>query len=85
LPNVSFLRSKGMNILRRRVPAVEAGGKEINPAGTVHRRIEVTVEREVVSVLARGKRKGQSPDGAASGSESVPAELPLPREQEGRE
>ena len=76
-----------MNILRRRVRAVEAGGKEINPAGTVRQRIEVTVEREVVSVLVRGGRKvsGENLDGEGSDLKPGLAELPLPRAQEGRE
>jgi hypothetical protein len=83
-----LMRSKGMNILRRRVPAVEADANEMNAEGTVRQRIEVTVEREVVSVLVRGGRKGSSaknPGGNAGGSELGPAELPPPQREKGRE
>jgi hypothetical protein len=44
-----------MKILRRIVPPTEVTGKETGAKTTVHRRIEVTVERESVSILVRGQ------------------------------
>ena len=59
-----------MNILRRNVPAEKSDAKVGGAEGTVHRRIEVTVERETVSVLVRTKlnAKGEEP---VSGEGSV--------------
>jgi hypothetical protein len=45
-----------MNILRRGVPASKEAGKEGASQGSVNRRrIEVTVERETVTMLVRGQ------------------------------
>jgi hypothetical protein len=46
-----------MNILRRGVPAVEEAGKQGVAEATVNRRIEVTVERETVTMLVRSQPK----------------------------
>ena len=44
-----------MNILRRGVPASKETGMEGAAQGSVNRRIEVTVERETVTMLVRGQ------------------------------
>ena len=44
-----------MNILRRGVPASKETGKEGASQSSVNRRIEVTVERETVTMLVRGQ------------------------------
>ena len=44
-----------MNILRRGVPPSKEAGKEGAAQGSVNRRIEVTVEREIVTMLVRGQ------------------------------
>jgi hypothetical protein len=65
-----------MDILRRGAPAA----KEINADGAVHQRIEVTVEREVVSMLVRGQPQGgaQPPAGESTAPEAELPELPAP-------
>jgi hypothetical protein len=44
-----------MNILRRGVPASKETGMEGAAQGSMYRRIEVTVERETVTMLVRGQ------------------------------
>jgi len=44
-----------MNILRRGVPPSKETGKKGAAQGSVNRRIEVTVERETVTMLVRGQ------------------------------
>ena len=44
-----------MNILRQGVLASKETGKEGASQGSVNRRIEVTVERETVTMLVRGQ------------------------------
>jgi hypothetical protein len=75
-----LMRSKGMDILRRGVPAAEGNTKEISPDRTVHQRVEVTVEREVVSILVRGQPKdgAQQPAGGGAEPEAAPPKLPAP-------
>jgi hypothetical protein len=88
------MRSGGTNILRRGVPALEAGNvleagnkKDAAEAG-VSRRIEVTVERETVTMLVRaqpgGTRSMNQENAAEAAGEnktpaSEPAKLPLPQ------
>jgi hypothetical protein len=68
-----------MDILRRGAPAA----KEINADGVVHQRIEVTVEREVVSMLVRGHPQSgaQPPAGESAAPEAEPPELPAPAQE----
>ena len=65
-----------MNILRRRVPAAEAAGKNGPAEPTVNRRIMVTVERETVTMQVRGRAKTEveSPPGEAPAVEEHAAE-----------
>jgi hypothetical protein len=81
-----------MNILRRLLPATKTGAKEIEPAAVVRQLIGVTVEREWVSMLVRG-RNPESADGTTGGAgvpepeqqEMPPQELPAPvQEKNGR-
>jgi hypothetical protein len=68
------------NILRRGVPATIANSKKGSAEAIVNRRIEVTVERETVTMLVRGQPK-ENQDGPASGKdrpESDRLELPPP-------
>lgn len=44
-----------MNILRRGVPAAKAANRKNIATTSVSRRIEVTVERETVTMLVRGQ------------------------------
>ena len=69
-----------MNILRRGVQAVKAAGKKNAAQATVSQRIEISVERETVTVLVRGQPQGNV-EGPASGKdepESRRPELPPP-------
>jgi hypothetical protein len=69
------MRSKFMTILRREAPATNAAVES-----SVNRRVEVTVERETVTILVRGQ-PAQSQQTAASeraGAESERLELPPP-------
>ena len=54
------IRSLWRKILSRRAPPTEVNGKETAANPTVRRRVEVTVERETVSMLVRGR----PPEGA---------------------
>jgi hypothetical protein len=69
-----------MNILRRGVPAEETRKDEKSGEEIAQGRIEVTVEREWVSMLVRGQPKegAKEPASADSGPESGPPELPAP-------
>jgi len=71
-----------MNILRRRVPAAEAAGKNGPAEVGVNQRIEVTVERETVTMLVRGqpKQDNQKPASDKVGLESQHLGLPPPAE-----
>jgi hypothetical protein len=73
-----------MNILRRRIPAAEAAGKNGPAEPTVNRRIMVTVERETVTVLVRGQpNDDQKP--ASDKGELEPQHLGLPPPAPARE
>ena len=52
-----------MNILRRGVRTTETAGNKIDAEISGTRRIEVTVERETVSVLVRGQPKAAQATG----------------------
>jgi hypothetical protein len=69
-----------MNILRRGVPVEETTKDEKSGEEMTHGRIEVTVEREWVSMLVRRQPKegAKEPASGESGSESGPPELPAP-------
>jgi hypothetical protein len=70
-----------MNILRRRVPAAETAGKNGPAEATVNQRIEVTVERETVTMLVRGQpNDDQKPASDKAGLESQHLGLPPPAE-----
>lgn len=70
-----------MNILRRRVPAAEAADKNGPAEVAVNQRIEVTIERETVTVLVRGQPKDndRKPASDKAGLESQHLGLPRPR------
>jgi hypothetical protein len=69
-----------MNILRRGVPVEVTTKDEKNGEEITQGRIEVTVEREWVSMLVRGQPKegAKQPASGDSGPESGPPELPAP-------
>jgi hypothetical protein len=69
-----------MNILRRGVSVKETRNDEKSGEEITQGRIEVTVEREWVSMLVRGQPKegAKQPASADSGSESGAPELPAP-------
>jgi hypothetical protein len=74
-----------MKLVPRSVAATEVSGQEEEIAAkkVVHRRIEVTVERETVSVLMRG-RSADCADGTSwrePGAETPEAKLPPPAAQ----
>jgi hypothetical protein len=64
-----------MNILRREVPVTKAAGKEVSPEPAVSRRIEVTVERETVTILVRGQLK-EGTEERANGDSDPESERP---------
>jgi hypothetical protein len=64
-----------MNIIRRSVPATEVSGGEILSEPAVSRRIEVTVERETVTVLVRGQ-PSQDREARGSPGDTPEAECP---------
>ncbi|MGA3328539.1 MAG: hypothetical protein ABSF45_29165 [Terriglobia bacterium] len=72
------IRSLCVNILSRIVPATGANAREMEAKPTVHRRVEVTVERESVSVLVPGQPAARAAGtaGAKSRTEAPCAELP---------
>ena len=49
------IRLMWKHILPRLAPPTEVSGKEVPPETRVRRRVEVTVERETVSMLVRGQ------------------------------
>jgi hypothetical protein len=63
-----------MNILRRGVLAAKAACKKRVAGVPVNRRIEVTVERETVTVLVRGHPKDNE-EGLVSGQVGPESEL----------
>jgi hypothetical protein len=69
-----------MNILRRGVSVKETRNDEKSGEEITHGRIEVTVEREWVSMLVRGQPKEGAKESASgdSGTESGPPKLPAP-------
>ena len=67
-----------MNILRRRVPAAEAAGKNGPAEPTVNRRIMVTVERETVTLLVRGQPAKSEQEAASKTAEDQAGRLQLP-------
>jgi hypothetical protein len=69
-----------MNILRRGIPELEAASKKSAGEATLNRRIEVTVERETVTMLVRGLAKDGKEEWASGngGPESERLELPPP-------
>jgi hypothetical protein len=69
-----------MNILRRGVPAAKEATKKSAADATVGRRIEVTVERETVTMLVRNLSKAGSEERASGNSrpESEPRLLLSP-------
>ena len=73
LQRVSERRHKGsgrMNILRRGVPAAKAASKKNAAQATVNQRIEVTVERETVTVLVRGQPAMSEQEAASKTAET---------------
>ena len=69
-----------MKILSRKSSAAEQTCRKEGQSRQVHRRIEITVEREIVTVLVRG-RKGSGPGQAAlerQGPEPVLSDLQGP-------
>ena len=69
-----------MNILRRVVPAEKTRTDEKSGEEITHGRIEVTVEREWVSMLVRGQPKegAKEPANADCWPEPGPPKLPAP-------
>lgn len=67
-----------MNILRRGVPAGDEASQNNTPEATVTRRIEVTVERETVTMLVRAHpvKTPDAPPQVTAGPESELSELP---------
>jgi len=69
-----------MKILPRRVPPTEVSGAGPNATPKANRRVEVTVERESISILVRGQG-GDGADESACGKSGPGApcpELPPP-------
>ena len=69
-----------MNILRRGVQAVKAASKKNAAQATVSQRIEITVERETITVLVRGQPQGnvEGPACEQDEPESRRPEMPPP-------
>ena len=69
-----------MNILRRGIPVEKPTKDEKSAQEVSHQRIEVTLEREWVSMLVRGQPKegAKQPSSADNEPESGPPELPAP-------
>ena len=69
-----------MKILSRKSRAAEESCRKEGPGSRVHRRIEITVEREIVSVLVRGRQEVVPGEPALerSGPEPVLGDLPGP-------
>ena len=69
-----------MTILRRKAPAAKVDARENEAEPIVHQRIEITVEREWISMLVR-KQAGatrQEPAREQPGAEEPLLELPPP-------
>jgi hypothetical protein len=71
---IQKLRSLCVNILSRIVPATGANARELEAKPTVHRRVEVTVERESLSVLVPGQ-----PAACTTGTASGKSQTEAPR------
>ena len=54
------IRTLWRRILPCRAPSTEVRGREVQPETRVRRRVEVTVERETVSMLVRGQSAGEA-------------------------
>ena len=69
-----------MKILSRKSAAAKETSRTARPGRRVDRRIEITVEREIVLVLVRGRQGARpgEPAGEAHGSEPVPGDLKGP-------
>ena len=68
------IKSLLTSILARIVPATTEGEKEINAKKIVHRRVEVTMERETLSILVPHKPT----DGAARKADGAATDAPRP-------
>ena len=67
-----------MNILRRRVRAMKEAAKEGTAEATVSRRIEITVERETVTVLVRGQPAMSKQEAESKTAEDQAGQLQVP-------
>jgi hypothetical protein len=65
-----------MNIVRRRIPETEAGKNKIDAEVIAIRRAEVTVERETVTMLLRGR---PAESGETPASQNAETELQVPK------
>ncbi len=69
------IKSLYIKTLARILPTAGADGKEVEARTLVHRRVEVTVERESVSVFVPG-RPQDSTDQTAVGRSNLKAQTP---------
>jgi hypothetical protein len=69
-----------MRIVSRKSSAAEETSRNERPGRRVHRRIEITVEREIVSVLVRGRQEAGPGEPALDkeGPERILGDLPEP-------
>jgi hypothetical protein len=73
------MRNERMNILRRSVRAAEAAArKDVAAQTTVNRRIEVTVERETVTMLVRGQPAHNEQEAVLEKDQTEATRLELP-------
>ena len=72
------IRGLYTRITARIIPAREVSEKPINAKTIVHRRVEVTVERETVSILVPGKPVGDAGGTAGAASAQAPRPHLLP-------
>ncbi len=75
---VRTICSSLMQSLARIIPAIIRNTRGTATAGVVHRRIEITVERESVSLLVPGQR-AEAAGGAASGKSAPETGSGIPR------
>jgi hypothetical protein len=68
------IRGLYTRITARIIPAAEVNEKEMNARTIVHRRVEVIVERESVSI----RIPGQAAQGASGAASEAPGEPPPP-------
>jgi len=80
------MKKKCMNILRRSLQPTEVDGRESRTARTRSRRIQVTVERETVTMLVRGQpvEADEPPALQRTGMESKLPKLPPESESDHR-